>query len=117
MENEIWLKKSLSAKLAGKDTEVFDKKLEDLKNAATELAPNGLMVVFVSSEKEKFSPIEKLAANLTLMGKIYNERTFMRNPEIANEFAEIASHIKAINNIVDRRKRKRGKKNEKNENN
>jgi len=116
MNNEIWVNFSLSQKLKGKDTEAFDNKLNALKESASDIAPNGRLVLFLSSEKEKFSPIDKLAANLVLSRKIYNEKSFLRDPSISREFSELAEHINAINKIIDKRKKKGGRRNERNEN-
>jgi len=107
---EAWLNLSLSQKLVGRDMTVINKNVAELKNSVSEFAPNGRLVVFISSEREKFSPIEKVVSNLALAGKIYNQSNFMRDPSVAVEFSEIAEHINAINKIMDKRKKRGGKK-------
>jgi len=119
MENKenkegIWFNLSLSPKFIGIEMDSFLDKIKKLKEAANDLDSSGRLLVFMSSVKDKFSPIDKLASNLILIRKIYNERNFMRDPAIATEFAEIAGHINSINKIIEKRKsKKRGKNNEK----
>jgi len=110
-ENKIWFGLSLSPKFIGTEIDSFLDKIEKLKESANNLDNSGRLLVFMSSARDKFSPIDKLVANLIAVRKIYNERNFMKDPAIAMEFAEIANHINAINKIVEKRKsKKRGKK-------
>jgi len=108
MENkDIWLNISYSPKLIAKDHEAVEESIQNLKKTASELAPSGRIVLFISSEKDKFSTLDKGASNLVLIRKFYNERTFMKDPSVASEFSEIIEHLKAINKIIDKRKNKK----------
>lgn len=109
-DNRVWLESSISQTLANKvESSKFNEKVQALRDEASRIAPNGRLSIFLSSDKEKFYQFEKIVANLVLSKKLYNERNFMRDPELAIEFAEIGGLIKEINRIVDKRKKQGGK--------
>jgi len=108
---KVWLNSTISPMLAGKEElSNYGKKVQELRTVAEEVAPAGRLVIFLSSEKEKYFKFEKLVANLAISKTIYNERGFMKDPTLAEEFSAIAEHISAINNIIDKRKQKNNKK-------
>ena len=110
-KNRVWLNSSISPTLAAKEElSEYGNKVQELRNTAEKLAPAGRLVVFLSSEKEKYFKFEKLVANLAISKNIYNERGFMTDPTLAEEFSNIAEHITAINSIIDKRKQKNNKK-------
>lgn len=81
--------------------------------------PNGKLIVFALSKKDRFHTLDKAATNLSLLRKIYNDREILENPELGKEFNEIAQHLKEINSIMEKRKQAFKKKRikPKNENN
>ena len=109
MENnkKVWLTSVVSPKLMGKEElSSYGKKVQELRSVAEEVAPAGRIVLFLTSEKERFNHFDKLILNLAISKDIYNERGFMRDPTLAEEFSKIAEHMRAINNIIDKRKKK-----------
>jgi len=102
----VWLNSSISTRLLGNESlEDYSSKLEELREAATQVAPEGRLVTFLTSKGEKFRPMEKLVANIAISRNLYNERTITSNPEISIELAEIITHVNAINKIIDKRKK------------
>lgn len=116
-KNNIWLNSALSSKLVGSEfTEDYNKAVESLREVASKMAPGGRLVTFVSTESDKFRPIEKLAANLAMSKTIYNERSITTNPEISIELAEIIRLCNELNKVIDKRKSKlSNNRNERNE--
>ncbi len=105
--NGIWLNAALSSKLIGSEfTDDYNQAIEELRKVASKMAPGGRLVTFVSTEGDKFRPIEKLAANLAMSKTIYNERSITTNPEFSIELAEILKLVNELNKIIDKRKTK-----------
>ena len=106
-ENKIWTNSAISEKLTGKEgfTE-YKEALTNLSNVASVLAPGGRLIAIISSESEKFRPIEKMAANIALSKRLYNERAITTNPEIGMELARILELTNEFNKIIDSRKKK-----------
>lgn len=112
-DKSIWLNSALSSKLVGSEfTEDYNKAVENLREVASKMAPGGRLVTFISTESDKFRPIEKLAANLAMSKTIYNERSITTNPEFGIELAEILKLVNELNKIIDKRKEKSNKKND-----
>lgn len=112
-DKSIWLNSALSSKLVGSEfTEDYNKAVENLREVASKMAPGGRLVTFISTESDKFRPIEKLAANLAMSKTIYNERSITTNPEFGIELAEILKLVNELNKIIDKRKEKSYKKND-----
>jgi len=110
-KKQVWLNSAVSPMLTGKEELTdYGKKVQELRAVAETLAPAGRLVIFLSSEKEKYFKFEKLVSNLAISKNIYNERGFMADPTLAEEFSAIAEHINAINSIIDKRKQKNNKK-------
>ena len=84
--------------------EEFKEKVEELKDLASKLAPGGELVVSVVTNGERFSPVERAMVNLTYMKRLYNERTLMAKPELANELGRVASILKQFNDMVNKRR-------------
>lgn len=113
-DKNIWLNSALSSKLVGSEfTEDYNKAVENLREVASKMAPGGRLVTFISTESDKFRPIEKLAANLAMSKTIYNERSITTNPEFGIELAEILKLVNDLNKIIDKRKEKSNKKTQK----
>lgn len=110
-KSQVWLNSTISPMLSGKEElSAYGNKVQELRAVAEQLAPAGRLVIFLSSDKEKYYKFEKLVSNLSISKSIYNERGFMADPTLAEEFSEIAKHITAINSIIDKRKQKNNKK-------
>jgi hypothetical protein len=84
--------------------EEFKEKVEELKDLASKLAPGGELVVSVVTNGERFRPVERAMVNLTYMKRLYNERTLMAKPELANELGRVASILKQFNDMVNKRR-------------
>jgi hypothetical protein len=84
--------------------EEFKEKVEELKDLASKLAPGGELVVSVVTNGERFRPVERAMVNLTYMKRLYNERTLMAKPELANELGRVASVLKQFNDMVNKRR-------------
>lgn len=114
---KIWLSSAISTRLLGSSAIAeYNEALKVLTKVAEKAAPGGRLVAFLSSDNEKFRPIDKLAANIALSKTIYNERAITTNPEIGIELSELLGHINAINKIIDKRKdRSKGPKKTKKE--
>lgn len=107
-KKDIWLNSAISPRLFGQEgLDDYNEALSKLREAAAVIAPDGRLVTFVTTQRDKFSPIDKLAANLAMSKSIYNERSLTSDPSIGVELAEILTHVKAINNIIDKRKKQR----------
>jgi hypothetical protein len=103
--NEIWLSSAISTRLLGSNAIAeYNEALKTFVKVANKAAPGGRLVTFLSSDSEKFRPIDKLAANIALSKTIYNEKAITTNPEIGIELSELLGHINAINKIIDKRK-------------
>lgn len=89
--------------------EEFREKVEELKDLASKLAPGGELVISVVTSGERFRPVERAMVNLTYMKRVYNERTLMAKPELANELGRIASVLKQFNDIVNKRRTQNAK--------
>jgi hypothetical protein len=112
-DTRIWVDTIFSSNIEGKEDEVTIKnKIDALAKELEKIIPGGRLSVSVSSEKEKFYQFEKVFSNLIASRRIYNNQSFMRNPELAVEFAQVSNHIKQINKLIDnkRKQRKGGKK-------
>lgn len=115
-DTRVWLETSISQTLVNKaESSKFNEKIQALREEASKIAPNGRLSIFLSSDKEKFYQFEKVVANLVLSKKLYNERNFMRDPELAIEFAAVGGLIKEINRIIDKRKKQGGRGNDRND--
>lgn len=112
-DKDIWLNAALSSKLIGSEfTDDYNKAVEELREVASKMAPGGRLVTFISTESDKFRPIEKLAANLAMSKTIYNERSITTNPEFGIELAEILKLVNELNKIIDKRKTKQSNRND-----
>lgn len=106
-KKNIWLNSAVSNRLRGSEfAEEYEEALENLREVASKMAPEGRLVTFLSTDNEKFRPMEKLAANLAMSKKYYNDRSISTNPEIGIELSEIINLTNQINKIIDKRKAK-----------
>ena len=85
--------------------EAVKEAIEALEEAVSKIDPEARIVVQAVTKKEKFNKVNMAIVNLLAVPRIYNERTFMANPSIATEFAEMAEAIKTINKLVAKRKK------------
>ena len=105
-DNNVWVDVSLSPSLIGKETAAdLTKKVKDLAEEVKNIIPAGRISISISTEKEKFFQIEKTISNLIKSKSVYNERGFMRDPQLAIEFSKLTEHLRSINNIIDKRKK------------
>lgn len=84
--------------------EEFKEKVEELKDLASKLAPGGELVISIVTSGERFRPVERAMVNLTYMKRLYNERSLMAKPELANELGRIATTLKQFNETVSKRR-------------
>jgi hypothetical protein len=107
----IKVKSNLSKRLIGrgKVTE-YGEKVKELTKVANELSPEGGLYIMLIDKSEVFLPATKVIRDLMDLENIYSNRALQANPQLAEEFAEIATHMKAIENVVSRRRKKIFKK-------
>lgn len=82
----------------------FREKVEELRDLASKLAPQGELVVSIVPNAERFRPISRALVNLVRMKRLYNERALMARPELAQELSKVATVIKQLNATVDKRR-------------
>lgn len=105
--SEVWVDTLLSPEIVGREeATTIKEKINTLAKELEQLVPGGRISVSISTNKEKFFQFEKVFSNLVKSRSIYNERGFMRDPELGSEFSELSSHIKSINKIIDKRRNK-----------
>ena len=105
------LKSNLSKRLIGRGpVKEYSNKVQELKTVAEELSPEGTLFVSLIDKSEVFQPSTKLMKALMDIEYIYSLRAIQANPELADEFKEIAKNINSINKIVERRRKKTKKR-------
>ena len=67
--------------------------------------PEGKLVVFALSRRDRFQMLDKAITDISLIRKIYNDRSLLSNPELSEELSEIGKHLQAVVDIIDRRKK------------
>lgn len=106
-DKKVWLDSIVSSRLYGKEElSVYGKKVNELKEIAEEIAPDGRLVVYLTTSSEKFKPIDKAVANIASMKKYYNENTIATNPEVAIELSKIIGLLNDANKIIAKRRKK-----------
>ena len=118
MENEkkeqkkIWSRLFVSGQVIGSDLDTLNSQLKEVVDEADNVAPGGSFISFIFGNRENFSPIAKAIVSIGSIRSIYSEQSFMREPALAKEFAEVMDHLKEINRIVTKRKNANFKKRE-----
>ena len=101
------LKSFLSRRLVGRGKiSEYGDKIKSLTQTAEELSPDGGLYVLLLDKSEMFLPSMKLVRDLIDFDSMYSNRALQTNPELGEEFSEIAKHIKAIESIVSKRRKK-----------
>ena len=104
---KIWLNSAVSSRLLSHENlGEYKEALNELRDVANKVAPEGRLVTFLVPKAEKFRPFDKMAANLAMSKTFYNERALTTDPEIGIELAQVLEHVNAINKIMDKRKLK-----------
>jgi len=105
-DKKVWIYSLISPNLKKREgMEEVDEKINELKEVAADVANEGNLVVYLFDKASKYRTIEKAITNLSLLGKIYNERTFTSAHESSYEYSEIKKHLHEINKIIDKRKK------------
>lgn len=115
MNKKIWAYTTISSDLKKRDgIGDYNKKVEELKEASSELAPEGNLIVYLFDVKTKYRYYEKAVMNLSLIPKIFNERALFSDPESAVELQEIKLLLGKVNKIIDKQKKRQRRPNDKN---
>jgi len=70
------------------------------------LSPEGGLYIALYDKSEMYLPSTKVIRDLMDLDIIYSNRALQANPELGEEFSEIAKHIKAIEGIISKRRKK-----------
>ena len=103
----IKVKSNLSRRLIGRGkVSEYGNQVKKLAEIAGELSPEGGLYILLLDKSEMYLPSTKLIRDLMDLDSMYSNRALQANPELGEEFSEIAKHIKAIEGIVSKRRKK-----------
>lgn len=112
----IKVKSNLSKRLIGRgNVSEYGNKLKELSMVAGTLAPEGALYVSLVDKSEMYLPSTKVVRDLMDLDFLYNTKALQTNPALAQEFGEIATHMKAIEAIISKRRKKLYKRRKENE--
>lgn len=107
VNKDVWLDYSVSSKLLGNELQAeFKEKLDELTAIANRMAPEGRLVISLSTKDEKFSDLDVLSSNAVIAKKLFTSKSIMANPLMAIEFGELLLSIKGFNVLMGKRKDK-----------
>lgn len=85
--------------------DAYNKKTQELRDAATVLDSEGVLYVIMSDKKDKFSKDSKIIRDILDLDHMYSRENMQRKPELATEYAEIYNLIKEISKKVEKRRK------------
>lgn len=107
VNTDVWLDYSISTKLFGNELQAeFKEKLDELTAIANKLAPEGRLVISLSTKEDKFSDLDVLASNAIIAKKLFTAKSIMAAPSVAIEYAALLETIRSFNNTMSKRKDK-----------
>jgi len=107
MAEKIRIKSVLPKNTSSEDKKKVREAIDTLAEVANKVAPEGTLLVSVIERKSSFTPITKVSKDLMDVEFIYNFQSIQRDPSLLAEWTEILDHIKGIEKIAGRRKKKR----------
>lgn len=103
----IKIKSNISKRLIGRGkVSEYGEHVKKLAEVAGELSPEGGLYIALFEKSDMYLPSTKLIRDLIDLENMYSNRALQANPELGEEFSEIARNIKAIEGIVSRRRKK-----------
>ena len=114
MAEKIRIKSVLPKNTSSEDKKKVREAIDNLATVANNAAPEGTLLVSVYERKSSFTPIVKVAKDLMDVEYIYNFQSIQRDPSLLAEWTEILDHIKGIERIAGKRKKKRNESYRKN---
>lgn len=102
---KIKLKSNVSTRILGNGKlGEFNKKVAELREIANTISPDGGLYVMLVDRGDVFAPVNRAIRGLLDLEVVYSHRALQANPELAEEFGNIAKAMKEIDLIINKRK-------------